>query len=194
MLPLCRAMRAARRDLTAGAAPLGSTLSLSEREEISYSLVGAESLRSIAARMRRAPFDRQSRNKPQRLQKAIGPHKPMVPIGASASTQAVQTCRQSCVGELGGGETPPAIVARANSGMPQASLSVRREPLRVPPDHLSQSVHSGARSAEEGAAGAPSAHAWYAPLAALHAQNRHPRKDCRRRLDQRTPRIRERSE
>src|SRR5204863_7328076 len=77
------------------------------------------------------------------------------------------------------------MVARANRGMAQAYLSVRREPLRVPRDHLSQPVHSGARSVEEGTAGASSTHTRYAPLASLHAENCHPRKDCRSRLDQR---------
>src|SRR3954469_11382120 len=85
------------------------------------------------------------------------------------------------------------MVARANRGMAQAYLSVRREPLRVPRDHLSQPVHSGARSVEEGTAGASSTHTRYAPLASLHEENCHPRKDCRCRLDQRTPRIRRRS-
>jgi IS30 family transposase len=53
------------------------------------------------------------------------------------------------------------------SRLAENPVSRGREPARVPRDHLSQPIHSSARSAEERADGAPAIQAPHTPLAAL---------------------------
>jgi hypothetical protein len=64
------------------------------------------------------------------VEKAIEPHKLMVPLGTGPSTQALQACRQPCVGELGRRTILcPAVVApsksRAGSGSQYLSVRTR---------------------------------------------------------------------
>ena len=114
-------------------------------------------------------------------------------LGASASSQVLQTSQGQSLGEARDRQASVAMVARADRRMAQERSSARRELPRVTRDDLPQSLHPGAWRAEEGAPPAPEAYARHAPVPASHAEDRHPRPDRRCRVDQRTPRIGRRS-
>ena len=114
-------------------------------------------------------------------------------LGSCASSEALQTGREHSLGAHRDRQASAAVVAGTNRRMAQAYLSARREPARVTRDHLPQPVHSIAWCLEEGAAAAFETHARHASVSASHAEDRHPRADRWRRVDQRAtcvaPRI-----
>ena len=168
-----------------------TALTLAEREEISRAMVEGQSIRSIAARLGRAPstVSREiKRNGGQSDYRATE-------ADSAAWDRALRPKRCKLVENTSLGahrdrQASAAVVAGTNRRMAQAYLSARREPARVTRDHLPQPLHSSAWRLEEGAAAAFETHARHASVSASHAEDRHPRADRRRRVDQRATCVR----
>ena len=166
-------------------------LTLAEREEISRAVAEGQSIRSIAARLGRAPST---------VSREIRRNGGQADYRASEADSAAwdralrpKRCKLAenrALAQHRDRQASAAVVARTNRRVAQAYLSARREPSRVTRDHLPQPLHPGAWRPEEGAAAAPEAHARHASVSASHAEDRHPRADRRRRVDQRTPCVR----
>ena len=165
-------------------------LTLAEREEISRSVAEGQSIRSMAARLGRAPST---------LSREIRRNGGQANYRATEADNAAwdRALRPKCCkladnrvsGAARDRQAPAAVVTPTDRRLAQACLPGRREPSRVTRDHLSHPVHPGARCPEEGAAPALEAHPRHASVAAPHAKDRHSRADRRCRVDQRTPGV-----
>ena len=163
-------------------------LRLTEREEISRAVVTGESIRLIAARLERAPSTvaREIRRNGGRA----GYRAALADQAAWDRALRPKTCKLAENRPLARivSEKLRLVVARADCGVAQAYLSVRPELPRVTRNDLPQLVHSSPWGVEEGAAAALETHARDAPFAPSHAEDRYPRQDHRRRVDQRASR------
>ena len=131
-----------------------AALSLSEREEISRALVVGETLRSIAARLGRAPstvsreLKRNGGREGYRATQADS-----VAWDRALRPKRCKLAKNRALAGVVADKLRLLLVARADLWMAQAYLSVRRELPSVTRDHLSQSIHSSAWLLKEGAAG-----------------------------------------
>ena len=171
-----------------------SALTLAEREEISRAVVEGQSIRSIAARLGRAPSTVSREIKRNGGQAAIGP--------AEADQAAWDRALRPKRCKLAENRALARIVAdklrllwspEQIAGWLKHTYPRDESHQRVTRDHLPQPLHPGAWRLEEGAAAALEAHARHASLSPSHAEDRHPRADRRRRVDQRAPCVRRRS-
>ena len=122
-------------------------LTLAEREEISRAVAEGQSIRSIAARLGRAPSTvsreikrnggqenyRASRSRRRRLE-------------SCTSSQGLQTQREQSLGAHRGRQAPAAVVTRADRRLAQAYLSARRD-HRVSHETIYRSLFIQARGA-----------------------------------------------
>jgi DNA-binding CsgD family transcriptional regulator len=167
-----------------------TTLTLAEREEISRAMVEGQSIRSVAARLGRAPSTVSREINRNGGQSDYRARSRQCCLGSCASFEALQTGREHSLGAHRDRQASAAVVAGTNRRMAQAYLSARREPARVTRDHLPQPLHSIAWCLEEGAAAAFETDARHASVSASHAEDRHPRADRWRRVDQRVTCVR----
>ncbi|EZP79636.1 Integrase catalytic region [Novosphingobium resinovorum] len=130
-------------------------LSLAEREEISRGLSVSEPLRAIERRLGRSPSTIS-----REVRRNGGPAR----YCATASDQAAwdralrpKPCKLACSPPTGPGsigQAAPQMVTGTDRGVAQAQLSRGAAQAGVARDHLQKPVHTGARSSEEGTAGA----------------------------------------
>jgi len=163
-------------------------LSLAEREEISRLVVAGQSIRSIAARLGRAPstISRElKRNGGAECYRAIE-------ADSAAWTRACRpkVCKLVSNRALAGivsGKLRMLWSPEQIAGWLKHTYPQRRALPRVTRDHLPQPVHPSAWRLEEGAVAAPEAHKRDASLTPLHPENRASRTDRGCRVHQRSP-------
>ena len=146
-----------------------TALTLAEREEISRAMVEGQSIRSVAARLGRAPstISREiKRNGGQSDYRASE-------ADNAAWDRALRPKRCNLAEDRAhrGRQAAAAVVTRTSRWVAQAYLPARREPSRVTRDHLPQPLHPGAWRPEERAAAALETHARHASVSASHAED-----------------------
>ena len=130
-------------------------LSLGEREEISRGLSTRCSLRAIARTLGRSPSTISREVLSQRRAGTVsGDTFRSGRLGSGPAPQAVQAGLLSVPGPDSIGQAAAEMVARADRRLAQAHLPRGAAQSGVARNDLSQPVHPGPRSAEEGAAGA----------------------------------------
>ena len=171
-------------------------LTLAEREEISRAVAEGQSVRSIAARLERAPstVSREIKRNGGRANyraaeaddaawnRALRPKACKLSEDRALARTVADKLRLLWSPEQIAGWLKHTYPRDENSRVSHLST---REPPRVTRDHLPKPLHPGAWRSEEGAAPALEAHPRHATLSPLHAEDhRYPWQDRRRRVDQ----------
>jgi len=159
-------------------------LSLTEREEISRSLVAGQSIRAIALQLGRAPssVSREiKRNGGQGSYRAT--QADQAAWDRSHRPKRCKLVQNRTLARVVTGK-PMSMGTTANCRMAQAYLPVRRGLPRVTRNHLPQSVHSSPWRIEEGTTATFETHQGHAPFAPPHPEDRQPRQDHQHRIYQ----------
>jgi len=147
-------------------------LTLAEREEISRAVAEGQSIRSISARLERAPstVSREiRRNGGQADYRATEADN--AAWDRALRPKRCKLAEDRALARILADKPAAAVVARTSRRVAQAYLPARPESSRVTRDHLPQPLHPGAWRAEEGAPAALEAHARHASVSASHAED-----------------------
>ncbi len=142
-----------------------TAMTLAEREDISRAMAKGQSIRSIARKAWASCIDSQSRAQPQRRASGLPRQQSRHRRLGQRFAQCCKLAKDRAFAQIA---TDKLRLLWSPSESPggSTSISVQQELSRVAQDHLSKSVHSGARSLEEGTPATPEAYARHRSVSA----------------------------